>query len=428
MSDVRIEPGKRLRGVIRVPGDKSISHRLAMVAALADGRTEITNFSESADCASTLQCLKMLGVEMAVQADNRVSIVGRGLRGLLPPSKILDAGNSGSTIRMLSGLLAAHPFHSTIAGDASLSRRPMQRVMGPLSEMGARFEARDQKFPPVTIHGTDLHGISYQLPVPSAQVKTAILFAGLMAEGRTVVIEPVSTRNHTEIALHHFGAKVEVKGREVSVEGGVRLSANKFDAPGDPSAAAFWVAAALLVPESELLLPAVGLNPTRIEFFGLLQSMGAEIEFVDRREMNGEPIGNVIVRSSSLEGGEIPPTMVPSLIDEIPILAVLGARSRRGLSVRGAQELRLKESDRIAAVVSNLRAMGVDVRELEDGFEVAGSQAFHGAEIDSFGDHRIAMAFSIAALVADSPSVIHGAECVKISFPAFYETLDALHV
>ncbi|MBZ5534381.1 MAG: 3-phosphoshikimate 1-carboxyvinyltransferase [Acidobacteriia bacterium] len=423
---IQISPCTKLRGSVSIPGDKSISHRLAMLASIAEGESTIANFSTSADCHSTLECLRALGIDPVVRDGTHLTILGRGLTGFRTPGQDLNAGNSGSTLRMLSGILAGQPFTSILSGDASLCRRPMDRVMEPLSRMGARFEAREHKYPPLTVSGTSLRWISYSPTVSSAQVKTAILFAGLLAEGVTEVIERVPTRNHTEIALPQFGAAIEVSPLSVSVTGRKQLHGSEFIVPGDPSSAAFFVVAGLLVPDAELTLHGVGLNPTRIEFFEFVRAMGGRVQFLNLREQNGEPVGDVVVRSSELEGGSIAPHQVPLLIDEIPILAVAGARSRKGLSIRGAQELRVKESDRIAAVVKNLAAMGAEVKELDDGFEVKGNQRLRGTDLESFGDHRIAMAFSVAALLADSPAVIHGADCVKISFPSFFSILHSL--
>ena len=426
MDEIRIEPCHRLRGTITVPGDKSISHRLAMLAAIAEGETTIANFSTSADCQSTLNCLRSLKVRATFSHEGILTIHGRGLSGVQAPEGPLDAGNSGSTMRMLSGILAGQPFTSVLTGDESLCKRPMERIIEPLSRMGARFEARNERFPPLKVCGAPLHAISYPLPVPSAQVKTAILFAGLIAKGRTEVVETIPTRNHTEIALPQFGAEVELKFLSISVTGPKRLHGNNFIVPGDPSSAAFFVAAGLMASDSELTLKSVGLNPSRNQFFEFIKSMGGDIEFSSVRIQNGEPVGDVIVRSSDLTGGTVEPQHVPLLIDEIPILAVIGARSRQGLTVHGAQELRVKESDRIQALVHNLRALGVAVEEHQDGFEVRGRQKLKGAHLDSFGDHRIAMAFCIAALSADHPSVMHGARCVDISFPSFFHVLHTL--
>lgn len=397
-----------------------------MLAAIAEGETCISNFSSSADCHSTLGCLRSLGVKMRVENQDRVKIQGCGLRGLQTPIGELDAGNSGSTLRMLSGILSGQKFESVLVGDTSLSQRPMQRIIEPLSRMGARIEAREQKYPPLRVQGSPLHGISYDLPVPSAQVKSAILFAGLLAEGKTEVTERIATRNHTEIALQHFGVPVEVGSHSIGLHGGDVLRGRRFDVPGDISSAAFWVAAGVLVPEAELILPNVGLNATRIGFLELIKSMGGNISFLNYQTKNGEPCGDLVVRSSEIEGAAIEPAQIPSLIDEIPILGVLGAKSRRGLAIRGAHELRVKESDRISGIVGNLRAMGAEVEEFSDGFHVKGNQKLHGAEIDSFNDHRLAMAFTIAALVATGTTTIHKSECVKISFPNFFEVLQSL--
>jgi 3-phosphoshikimate 1-carboxyvinyltransferase len=423
---IQISPCGKLCGDVSVPGDKSISHRLAMLASIAEGESTIANFSTSADCLSTLECLRALGIDAVVRDETLLTIRGRGLAGLKAPAQTLNAGNSGSTLRMLSGILAGQPFTSTLSGDASLCRRPVDRIIDPLSRMGARFEARDHKFPPLKVSGGPLRWISYSPAVSSAQVKTAILFAGLLAEGVTEVIERIPTRNHTEIALPQFGAAIEVSPLSVSVTGRKRLQGGSFIVPGDPSSAAFFVVAGLLVPDADLTLHAVGLNPTRIEFFEFVRAMGGKVQFLNLHEQNGEPVGDVLVRSSEIEGGAIAPHQVPLLIDEIPILAVAGARSRKGLTIRGAQELRVKESDRIAAVVKNLAAMGAEVKEFDDGFEIKGNQRLRGAQLESFGDHRIAMAFSIAALLADSPSVIQGVDCVKISFPSFFRILSSL--
>lgn len=426
MSTIRIDPCRRLRGEVSVSGDKSVSHRLAMLAAIAEGRTRIRNYSMSADCQSTLRCLKDLGVEVSLEAMNQVTLSGLGLGGLHPPAAKLDVGNSGSTLRMLSGLLAGHSFHSELMGDESIRRRPMKRIMDPLSQMGARFEARDGEFPPLKIAGTRLRGIRYSLPLPSAQVKTAILFAGLLAEGHTEVIESIPSRNHTEIALQEFGAEIKFNRHCISVQGGKTLRAGEFIVPGDPSSAAFLVAAALLVPDSEILVQSVGLNPTRIAFFNVLKSMGADIQYMNHRDINGEKTGDVRARSSRLGGGTITASMLPQLIDEIPMMAVLGAKSQTGLSVRGARELRVKESDRIGSIVKNLQALGASVQEFPDGFFVAGHQHLKGANLLSFGDHRIAMAFTIAALVAAGSSSLDNTDCVNISFPTFFEALNTL--
>ncbi|MDD5543752.1 MAG: 3-phosphoshikimate 1-carboxyvinyltransferase [Acidobacteriia bacterium] len=426
MTDIVIHPAQKIHGEVSVPGDKSISHRLALLAALADGVSTFRNFSTSRDCQSTLKCLRALGVQCRRIDSETLQLKGRGLGGLHSPRQTLDAGNSGSTIRMLSGILAGHEFVSKITGDESLRRRPMLRIMEPLSRMGARLEGREKQFPPLKIHGAKLHGISYCPPVASAQVKTAVLLAGTLAEGVTEVLETIPTRNHTEVALREFGAEIEIAGSSIRISGGRRLHAGSFTVPGDPSGAAFWVAAAILAPHAALSIHSVGLNSTRTQFFDLLKSMGADLVCTRTSESGGEPVGNIFVRSSELKGGSLDPHLIPSLIDEIPILAILGARSRLGLVVRGAQELRFKESDRILAVASNLKALGVDVEESPDGFTVKGRQKFSGGAVDSFGDHRIAMAFAIAGLVAEGPIKVRNAGCVRISYPNFFPTLKGL--
>ena len=423
--DKLIAPARRLAGVIRLPGDKSISHRYAMLAAIAGGSSRIDNYSTGADCRSTLSCLAELGVSTTSEG-SMVHIHGRGLDGLRRPERRLDAGNSGSTIRMLSGILAAQPFVSEIAGDASLAKRPMRRIIGPLAQMGARIEAREGDFPPLRIEGGPLRGIDYTLPMPSAQVKTAVLFAGLYAQGATTVREAVPTRNHTEIALQQMGASISVSPGVIHLEPRPALHAGNLVVPSDLSSAAFFLVAGLLIPGSKISIHGVGLNPTRSALLDLLVSMGADLELRNVKEQNGEPIGDIEVRSSSIRGGVIEGAVTAAVIDEIPVLAVLGAASENGLIVRHAAELRVKETDRIAAVAESLRRMGVHVKVIEDGMEIPGRSRFRAAEIDSLGDHRIAMAFSIAALLADGASTIHDAEAASVSFPEFYDILEKL--
>ena len=430
--DRAIFPAKNIVGGLRLPGDKSISHRYALLGAIADGETSIRNYAPGADCASTLRCLGQLGVSISRRRANSPSgepaeelvLEGRGLGGLQPPQETLDAGNSGSTIRMLSGLLAGHAFRSTITGDESLQRRPMKRVIDPLERMGASIQARDGNFPPLQIDGRRLHGIEYQLPVASAQVKSAILLAGLLAEGETTVSEPVSTRDHTEIALAQFGAEVLRKRRVVSVRGGCILRGQKLVVPGDISSATFFLCAALLFPESNLHLQDVGLNPTRTAVLDFLSGLGARIKVLNIGEVGGELVGDIHVTGGPLRGGRIEKEMVPALIDEIPMLAVLGTRTDEGLSLRNAEELRFKESDRLATVAENLRRMGVRAELHRDGFDIPGRQRLQGAELDSFEDHRIAMAFTVAALVAEGKSVLHNGEVAAVSFPEFFEEFE----
>ncbi|HYL34667.1 MAG TPA: 3-phosphoshikimate 1-carboxyvinyltransferase [Bryobacteraceae bacterium] len=418
----QIVPANAVSGVVELPGDKSISHRYAMLAAMAEGSTRIANYSSGGDCQSTLACMRALGAETQTQ-DGMLCILGRGLHGLREPAGMLDAGNSGSTIRMLSGILSAQPFVTRIGGDESLSRRPMDRIMAPLAQMGASIEAREKRYPPLTIRGTNLHPIEYTLPVASAQVKSCVLLAGLYTDGKTTVHEPVRTRDHTELALREFGAEVEVRGRSITVTGRPHLTGRELRVPGDLSSAAFFLVAALIVPESALTIVNVGLNPTRTALLDFLAEMGAQIKILDIQAAGGELIGNVLVRKSRIRGGLLEKARTAALIDEIPALAVLGAASEEGLVVRDASELRVKETDRIATIADNFRRMQLRIDVHQDGFEIPGRQRFRAAELDSFGDHRIAMAFSVASLAADGPCTIQGAEAAGVSFPQFFDTL-----
>jgi 3-phosphoshikimate 1-carboxyvinyltransferase len=419
----RICPAASLTGTITLPGDKSISHRYGMIASLAEGSTRISNYSTGADCHSTLSCMRALGAEIETEGTDIV-IHGRGLDGLRAPANTLDAGNSGSTIRMLSGILGGQSFASRIGGDESLSRRPMQRIMRPLGEMGAHIQAREDQYPPLAIEGSLLHPIDYTLPVASAQVKTCVLFAGLFADGQTSVTEPVRSRDHTELALREFGADLTVDRQKITVTGHPKLTGREVSIPSDLSSAAFFLVGALLVPGSQLAITGVGLNPTRSALLDFLSGMGARIRIPELESRNGELVGDLVVEHSAVRGGTIEGALAAALIDEIPVLAVLGAASEEGLTVRNAGELRIKETDRIHTIIDNLARMGVDVEEFPDGFRVPGRQKFCAARFDSYGDHRIAMAFAIAALACDGESVIDGAESASISFPEFWETLS----
>jgi 3-phosphoshikimate 1-carboxyvinyltransferase len=416
-----IQPAQNLSGAIRLPGDKSISHRWAMIAALAVGKTTIHGYSTGEDCHSTLGILTRLGIEVEDNG-SEVSITGKGLDGLSAPTEALDAGNSGSTIRMMSGILAAQPFTSHIHGDESLSKRPMQRVMTPLAEMGATIVATNGKFPPLEIRGNKLKAIDYATPVASAQVKTCVLFAGLFCDGDTIVREPVKTRDHTELALRMFGADVRSVGNVITLKGRPELTAKDLTAPGDLSSSAFFLSAALMIPDSNLVIGGVGLNPTRTALLDYLAGIGAEIKILNVGEQYGELVGDIMVRGKVKVPGQISGAMTASLIDEIPTLAVLGAATE-GLDVRDASELRIKETDRIATVAENFKRAGIQIEVREDGFTVPGHQKFNAAQFDSFGDHRIAMAFAVASLVANGPCEIHRAEAASVSFPEFYETL-----
>ncbi len=419
-----IQPAKTLAGAIRLPGDKSISHRWAMIAALAEGKTTIHGYSTGEDCHSTLGILTKLGIEVDDKG-SEVSITGKGLDGLSAPAEALDAGNSGSTIRMMSGILAGQSFTSHIHGDESLSKRPMQRVMKPLAEMGATILATNEKFPPLEIRGSKLKAIDYTTPVASAQVKTCVLFAGLFCDGETIVREPVKTRDHTELALRMFGADIKSIGKVVTLKGRPRLEAKELHTPGDLSSSAFFLSAALMIPNSNLVIGGVGLNPTRTALLDYLAGIGAEIKILNIGEQHGELVGDILVRGGVTRPGQISGALTASLIDEIPTLAVLGAATC-GLDVRDASELRVKETDRIATVAENLRRAGVEIEVREDGFTVPGNQKFRAAQFDSFGDHRIAMAFAVGSLIADGPSEIHRAEAASVSFPEFYTTLRNL--
>jgi 3-phosphoshikimate 1-carboxyvinyltransferase len=425
-----VRPARFVRGRVRLAGDKSISHRYALLAALASGRSTISRYAPGADCAATLSCLRALGVEAQMRIAPAeagtpvVEIVGRGLRGLRAPTGPVDARNSGTTMRLLAGVLAAHPFEATLIGDASLGRRPMQRVIEPLERMGARIES-DRQYPPLTVHGGSLHAIDFSPPVPSAQVKSAVLLAGLQAQGRTRISEPAPTRNHTEIALRVFGAEVRTAGGAIEIDGGQPLRGVDVVVPGDISSGAFWAVAASALPGSDVELVDVGLNPTRIALLDVLRAAGAHVEVAAEREDGGEPRGRVRIRFATLRPLVLGAADVPGLIDELPALAAWATHGGH-LRVTGAAELRVKESDRIGALVRGMRALGADVDELPDGFEVRGSRRLAGGRADAAGDHRLAMAFAIAALGAESPSVIAGADSVAISYPDFFPTLESL--
>jgi 3-phosphoshikimate 1-carboxyvinyltransferase len=415
-----------ISGTIALPGDKSMSHRYAMLAAISEGVSRLAHFASSQDCHSTLGCLRSLGVGVS-EAGETVTIQGRGLRGLQSPSVVLDAGNSGTTMRLLSGILAGHPFESTMAGDASLSRRPMGRVIRPLVSMGAQVDSQPGELPPLRIRGGALKAVRYELPVASAQVKSCVLLAGLYGDGLTSVKAVVPTRDHTEIALKEFGAAVRVAGDWIEVEPGPRLRGGEIEIPGDLSGAAFFLVAAALVPHADILIPRVGLNRRRRELLDYLQSAGMDITVENESEKLGEARGDLRVRfQEKLLHSRLQPiggSLVAALIDEIPVLAILGSQIAGGLEISDAHELRIKESDRIAVLAANLRAMGVEVEEKPDGIRIPGCQRLRGSDIDTHGDHRIAMAFAIAGLVAHGETRIHQAECADVSFPGFWETL-----
>jgi 3-phosphoshikimate 1-carboxyvinyltransferase len=432
MDAVMVRPATCVRGRVRPPGDKSISHRYALLASIAEGVSLVRGYSTGGDCASTLRCLRGLGVRVR-EVDRRaregldIEIEGRGLRGLQPPEATLDAGNSGSTMRMLAGILAAQPFSTSISGDDSLRRRPMRRIIVPLEKMGAHVRS-DEGRPPLVIEGTSkLAAIDFEPEVPSAQVKSTVLLAGLHAEGTTRVREPLTTRDHTERALRVFGATVSSVDRTISLDGGQRLFGGTLEVPGDISSAAFWLVAASALEGSEVVVADVGLNPTRTGIIDVLRRMGARIdmESADSGEGGGEPAGTITVRHGELNKITIAPHEVPGVIDELPVLGALATHGG-ALSVTGAQELRVKESDRISAFADGLRRMGADVDEQADGFEVRASRRLRGGEVDAHNDHRLAMAFAIAALGASGPTTIHGAGAAAVSYPEFFSVLESL--
>ena len=428
-SETIVCPARTVRGSVRLPGDKSISHRYAMLAAIANGNSRLENYSTGADCASTLRCLKLLGV-FADRADGAESVTIRGLGpSLAAPSEPLDCGNSGSTMRMLSGIVAAQKFKSEMVGDASLSRRPMERVIKPLTGMGAKIESHGGK-PPLRITGAGLKAIDYKMPVASAQVKSCLLFAALFAEGESRIEEPLRTRDHGEVALRTFGVHLERRstgpGSEARIRGGQRLHGVEARIPGDLSSAAFFLCAAGLFPGSQLTIPHLLMNPTRARLLDILMQMGLHISITQLDEIHGELVGSLQIEGAGLRGTTIAGADSAALIDEIPVLAAIAPFTEKGIEVRDAKELRVKESDRISAVAQNLRRMGAQVEEFEDGLKIPGGQALHGAEIDSFSDHRIAMAFAVAALRAEGETVIHGADAAAISYPAFFQKLEDL--
>jgi 3-phosphoshikimate 1-carboxyvinyltransferase len=427
---VIVRPARNVRGSVQLPGDKSISHRYAMLAGIAEGPSRLENYSTGADCASTLGCMRSLGVAWECKAGNLIEVQGRGL-SLSAPSHALDCGNSGSTMRMLSGIVAGQRFTSAMVGDESLSRRPMARVITPLCAMGAQIESHDGK-PPLRITGAALKAIDYAMPVASAQVKSCLLFAGLFADGETRIEEPLRTRDHGEVALRAFGAKLERKacgqggamGHEVRIRGGQRLRGIEARIPGDLSSAAFFLCAAALFPGSQLTVPSLLMNPTRARLLDILMQLGLRISVTQLDEIHGELVGSLQVEGGRLTQVTIAGADSAALIDEIPVLAAIAPYTEQGIEVRDAKELRVKESDRIAAVATNLRLMGAQVEEREDGLKIPGGQTLHGAELDSFGDHRIAMAFAVAALRAQGETLIRGAESAAISYPAFFQTLE----
>ncbi|WP_349668846.1 3-phosphoshikimate 1-carboxyvinyltransferase [Lacrimispora sp.] len=415
-----------LRGELSIPGDKSISHRSIMFGSLAKGTTEITNFLQGADCLSTIACFEKMGIGIENNGDS-VIVHGNGLFGLKKPDTILDCGNSGTTTRLISGILAAQDFDVTLTGDESIKKRPMKRIMDPLSHMGADIRSLEGNgCAPLVITGKKLYGIHYTSKVASAQVKSAILLAGLYADGETKVTEPYVSRNHSEIMLKYFGADVSAEGTTATIRPAKELYGNRIVVPGDISSAAFFIAAGLLVPGSEILLKHVGINPTRDGILSVCRDMGADITLLNKNTDSGEPTADILVKSSTLHGTEIGGSIIPTLIDELPVIAAMACFAEGETVIRDAGELKVKESNRIEVMVRNLSAMGADVTETEDGMIIRGGRTLHGAVIDSKLDHRIAMTFAVAGLCAEGETEIKGAECVNISYPGFYQDLERL--
>lgn len=425
MSEIRIKPLSCLKGKLTLPGDKSISHRAVMFASLAKGRSSVSGISKGEDVLKTASAFQSMGIEIEGLGSDYLTIQGKGLRGLSQPRDIIDCGNSGTTMRLLSGILAAQNFSSTITGDESLRKRPMDRIIEPLERMGAKIAGR---FAPLKIEGGGLKAISYQTPIPSAQVKSCILLAGLYARGKTEVTEPATSRDHTERMLKYLGANIEVRNLTVSIMGGEELVAQAINIPGDISSASFFMVGAILLPGSYVKLSKVGLNPTRTGAIDILKRMGAEIETENLREENNEPLGDIIVRGSSLKGITIGGEIIPRVIDELPILAIAATQAEGETIIKDAQELRVKETDRIEALKVNLSKMGVAVAEREDGLVIQGLCQLKGARVDSFGDHRMAMALVIAGLIGRGETVVSNTDCIKTSFPEFAEILNRLKV
>lgn len=426
MADLTIKPAEKIKAEIHVPGDKSISHRAVMIGALANGETKINGFLPSADCLATVNCFRNLGIEI-IDNGKQLLVKGKGLKGLQPPKEILNVGNSGTTIRLLTGILSGQSFISKITGDDSIQKRPMRRIVSPLREMGASIEGRvegDNIYAPLKISGGGLSPIEYGLPVASAQVKSAILLAGLFANGNTVVVEKNPARDHTERMLSYFGANIKVSGLRSAVSGLKEFNSAEIDIPGDISSASFFMVAALLVPDSELLIRNVGVNPTRNGIIEVLHRMGADLQVMDEKIISEEPRANILVKTSKLKGIRISGEIIPRIIDEIPIIAVAAAHAEGVTEIRGAAELRVKESDRITTVSAELKKLGAKIEQLEDGMIIKGPTKLKGANLRSYGDHRIAMAMAVAGLAAEGETLIKDTDCIETSFPGFERLLN----
>lgn len=420
-----IKPMKKLNGQIKIPGDKSISHRAVMFGSLAKGDTQITGFLTGDDCMSTISCFRKLGIDIDIDGEN-VTVHGKGLHGLTTPTETLDVGNSGTTIRLISGILSAQNFDTVLNGDASIQKRPMRRIINPLSEMGANIESTNDGFAPLTIHGSKLHSIEYTMPMASAQVKSSILLASLFADGTTVINEPVASRNHTEIILNYFGANIKNENGVITSSPVEELYAKPINVPGDISSAAFFMVAGLIVPNSHIIIENVGINETRTGIIDALRAMGGEINILNQRESGGELVADIEVKSSKLHSTILEGSIIPRMIDEIPVFAVAALCANGTTVVKDAEELKVKESNRIATMSTELGKMGVIITETEDGMIIEGNQKLNGATVDSHLDHRVAMSCAIAALVAEGETTITDSDCVAISFPNFYELLETL--
>lgn len=420
---MEIKKMSRVRGELTVPGDKSISHRAVMLGALADGDTHISGFLSGADCLSTIDCFRAMGIEIEVEGDN-VTVHGKGLHGLKKPDKTLYTGNSGTTTRLLCGILAGQPFDTEITGDASICKRPMGRVTKPLAGMGAEIE---NEYCPLKIHGMPLHGMNYQMTVASAQVKTALILAGLYAEGETIIHETEKSRDHTELMLRAMGADIEVDGLTIKIKKTDRLAPQDITVPGDISSAAFFLVLGAIMPDSELLIKNVGINPTRTGITDVLRDMGADMEFKNLRTSAGEPVADIAVRSSALHGTEIGGAIIPRLIDELPAIAVAAVFAKGVTVIKDAQELKVKETNRIRAVVDEFRKCGIDITETDDGMIINGGKPVYGADFASYGDHRMAMSLAVLAQLADGSSTLDDADCVSVSYPGFFDEFYELN-
>ncbi|MBA7497698.1 3-phosphoshikimate 1-carboxyvinyltransferase 1 [subsurface metagenome] len=422
-----LEKVSKLKGNIFIPGDKSISHRSLILGSIAQGETRIYNFLNSLDCLKTLECMQALGAEIELGKDNSVKIKGKGLYGLKEPKDILDVGNSGTTIRLLAGLLSGQDFYSVLNGDASVRKRPMKRVVEPLRLMGADIWGReDGHFAPLSVRGNKLNPLHYTLPIASAQVKTALLLAGLYTTGGTIIKEPLPTRDHTERMLEIMQADLKISSPEIKVMGGTELRSIDIFIPGDISSAAYFIAAASILTDSQIIIKQVGVNPTRTGIIEILKKMGTKIDILNYQVKSNEPQSDLMIEYSKLKWVEIKKKNVPFLIDELPLIAVVATQAQGKTVVSGARELRVKETDRIKAIVSELKKMGADIEEREDGFAVNGPTGLHGAVCESYNDHRIAMSLAVAALLAEGKTVIRNSECIDISFPGFENTLQKL--